>query len=125
MEDINKNYLSKKNNESDCSSIKLLAESSAQKKRFCIYSDSSSDHSNEKIAANNSTRRKRRHNPDSEKMIFRFGKKCFKDTYHISDGRLYDCCNKEQVSLLIDHRGRHAPGNKIDHPDDWAATWIS
>ncbi|KAI9581591.1 hypothetical protein GQX74_012916 [Glossina fuscipes] len=88
----------------------------SSKKRFCIYSDSSSDHSNEKIAANNSTRRKRRHNPDSEKMIFRFGKKCFKDTYHISDGRLYDCCNKEQVSLWIVHRGRHAAGNKIDHP---------
>uniref|UniRef100_A0A1A9VGC3 Uncharacterized protein n=1 Tax=Glossina austeni TaxID=7395 RepID=A0A1A9VGC3_GLOAU len=27
---------------------------------------------------------------------------------------LYDGCCKEQVSLLIDHRGRHAPGNKID-----------
>lgn len=41
-------------------------------------------------------------------------KKYFKDTYQISDGRLYDCSRKEQVDLLKDRRGRHVPGNKVD-----------
>ncbi|KFM70724.1 hypothetical protein X975_22378, partial [Stegodyphus mimosarum] len=41
-------------------------------------------------------------------------KKYFKVTYQVRDGRLYDCCCKEQVSLLIDHCGLHIPGSKID-----------
>ena len=45
------------------------------------------------------------------KMIFLFSKKNFKDTYQISDGKIYDCCCKEQVSFLI---YRHIQGNKID-----------
>ena len=41
-------------------------------------------------------------------------KKYFRDTYQLSEGPIYDCCSKEQVTSLVDkHKGR-APINKID-----------
>lgn len=41
-------------------------------------------------------------------------KKYFRDTYQVSDGRIYDCCSKEQVTSLVDKRNDRVPSNKID-----------
>lgn len=41
-------------------------------------------------------------------------KKYFRDTYQVSDGRIYKCCSKEQIKSLIDHRKGHGVSSKID-----------
>lgn len=41
-------------------------------------------------------------------------KKYFKDTYHVSDWRIYNCCSKEQVTSLVDQRKGRIASNKID-----------
>nr|XP_033325321.1 uncharacterized protein LOC117219890 [Megalopta genalis] len=41
-------------------------------------------------------------------------KKYFRDTYQVSDGRIYKCCPKEQVTSLVDLRKGHVASNKID-----------
>ncbi|GFY74467.1 hypothetical protein TNIN_261091 [Trichonephila inaurata madagascariensis] len=49
--------------ELNAATVQIIGRKLGSRKRFCIYSDSSSDHINEKTAANNSTGRKRSHNP--------------------------------------------------------------
>ncbi|GFU98474.1 uncharacterized protein TNCV_3653051 [Trichonephila clavipes] len=41
-------------------------------------------------------------------------KKYFRDTYQVSDGWIYDCCSKEQVTFLVDKRKGRVASNKID-----------
>ncbi|UYV67129.1 hypothetical protein LAZ67_4004017, partial [Cordylochernes scorpioides] len=41
-------------------------------------------------------------------------KKYFRDTYQVSDGRIYKCSSKEQVTSLFDQRKGRAASNKID-----------
>lgn len=40
--------------------------------------------------------------------------KYFKDTYQISNRRIYNNCYEKQVSFLSGRRGRHVSDNKID-----------
>lgn len=44
-------------------------------------------------------------------------KKYFRETYQISDGRIYNNCLKDDVSLVLDSRGHQTPGNKVDVTD--------
>lgn len=41
-------------------------------------------------------------------------KKYFRDTYQVCDGRIYDCCSKENVTSLVDKRKGRVASNKID-----------
>ena len=41
-------------------------------------------------------------------------KKYFRDTYQVSDGRIYKCYSKEQVTSLLDQRKGRVASNKID-----------
>lgn len=41
-------------------------------------------------------------------------KKYFRDTYQVSDGRIYKYCSKEQVPSFVDQRKGRVASNKID-----------
>ncbi|KAI4478515.1 hypothetical protein M0804_011838 [Polistes exclamans] len=41
-------------------------------------------------------------------------KKYFRDTYQVSDRRIYKCCSQEQVTYLVDRRKGRVASNKID-----------
>lgn len=40
-----------------------------------------------------------------------------RETFQVSDGRIYSCCVKDDVSLVVDTRGHKNPGNKVDTSD--------
>ena len=44
-------------------------------------------------------------------------RKYFRETFQVSDGRMYSCSIREDVDLVIDGRGHYTPVNKIDITD--------
>lgn len=52
-----------------------------------------------------------------EEQNFAICKKFFLKIFQISWGRLYRCLMKDEISNVIDMRGRHEPGNKLDITD--------
>ena len=41
----------------------------------------------------------------------------FRQTFQVSDGRLHSCSIKNDVSCIVDRRGKSTPGNKVDISD--------